>query len=152
MTVGDFEWQEGRPVQLEYDYEAIQWLQAHVNGTPVIAEAKIGYYREGGMRVAAYTGLPSILGFLHQTEQRYGSQIGPRDGLVNEFWNTPDPGRALELIDQLDIDYIYVGQVERILYGDYVEEKFEQLQQQGDLELVFENEQTKIYKRLRDGD
>jgi uncharacterized membrane protein len=152
MTVGDFEWQEGRPVQLEYDYEAIRWLQDHVEGTPVIAEAKIGYYREGGMRVAAYTGLPSILGGLHQNEQRYGSQIGTRDGLVNELWNTYDPEQALELIDQLGIDYIYVGQVERILYGDYMEEKFEQLHRQGDLELVFENAQTKIYKRLRDAD
>jgi uncharacterized membrane protein len=104
------------------------------------------------MRVAAYTGLPSILGFLHQNEQRYHSQIDPRDELVNEFWNTYEPERALELIDQLDIDYIYLGQVERILYGDYMEEKFEQLRRQGELELVFENEKTKIYKRLRDAD
>jgi hypothetical protein len=52
----------------------------------------------------------------------------------------------------LGINYIYVGQVERILYGDYVEEKFEQLYRQGELELVFENEKTKIYRRVRSGD
>ena len=152
MTVGNFEWPEGRHVQLEYDYEAIRWLQDHVEGTPVVAEAKVGYYREGGMRVAAYTGLPSILGGLHQNEQRYGSQIGARDGLVNEFWNTPNSERTLALIDQLGIDYIYIGQVERITHGDHAGAKFEQLYRQGDLELVFENEQTKIYKRLRDAD
>jgi YYY domain-containing protein len=147
MTVGVFEWPAGNPIELKYDLEAIRWLQQNVAGTPIIAEAKIGYYREGGMRVAAYTGLPSILGGLHQNEQRYGWQISNREILVNEFWSTPDPIRTLQLIDQLGISYIYVGQIERVTYGDGVESKFEQLRGQGDLELVFENERTKIYRR-----
>ncbi len=152
MTVGRFEFEfpygsrTFNTIQLPYDYEAIRWLQQNVEGTPVIAEAKIGYYREGGMRVAAYTGLPSVLGGLHQNEQRPGSQIAERDILVNEFWNTPDPNRAQQLIDQLNISYIYVGQLERITYGDQVGAKFEQLREQGFLDLVFENEETKIYK------
>ena len=149
MTVGTFEWPAGNPIELKYDYEAIRWLQDNVAGTPVIAEAKVGYYREGGMRVAAYTGLPSVLGGLHQNEQRYASQVGDRDFAVSEFWSTPDPNRALELINQLGIDYIYVGQIERITHGAYIEEKFEQLHQQGALELVFENERTKIYRVVK---
>ncbi|MCB0166029.1 MAG: glycosyltransferase family 39 protein [Anaerolineae bacterium] len=147
MTTGIFEWPAGNPIELAYDYEAIRWLQDNVNGTPILAEAKIGYYREGGMRVAAYTGLPSILGGLHQNEQRYPSQVGDRDWVVNELWNTLDPNRAWELINQLNIDYIYVGQVERATYGPFVGDKFETLRQQGQLELVFENAKTKIYKR-----
>lgn len=153
MTRGrfEFEWPFGshtfNSIELSDDYEAIRWLQQNVTGTPIIAEAKIGYYREGGMRVAAYTGLPSILGGLHQNEQRYASQVGQRDFVVNEFWTTPDPARTLQLIDELDISYIYIGQLERITYGDYAVEKFEQLQNQGALELVFENAKTKIYKR-----
>jgi YYY domain-containing protein len=147
MTVGRFEWPAGNPIELRYDYEAIQWLQDNVTGTPVLAEAKIGYYREGGMRVAAYTGLPSILGGLHQNEQRYASQIGERDWVVNEFWATPDPTRALQLMEELGISYIYIGQIERATYGSQVESKFEQLRNWGELELVFENEATKIYKR-----
>jgi YYY domain-containing protein len=149
MTVGTFEWPAGNPIELKYDYEAIRWLQDNVAGTPVIAEAKVGYYREGGMRVAAYTGLPSVLGGLHQNEQRYASQVGDRDFVVSEFWSTPDPNRALELINQLGIDYIYVGQIERVTHGAYIEEKFEQLHQQGALELVFENERTKIYRVVK---
>jgi YYY domain-containing protein len=149
MTVGTFEWPAGNPIELKYDYEAIRWLQDNVAGTPVIAEAKVGYYREGGMRVAAYTGLPSALGGLHQNEQRYASQVGDRDFAVSEFWSTPDPNRALELINKLGIDYIYVGQIERITHGAYIEEKFEQLHQQGALELVFENEKTKIYRVVK---
>lgn len=147
MTVGRFEWPAGNPIELTYDYEAIHWLQDNVVGTPILAEAKIGYYREGGMRVAAYTGLPSILGGLHQNEQRPASQIGERDVVVNELWNTLDPTRALALIDQLSITYIYIGQVERATYGVLVDDKFEALRQQGHLELVFENGETKIYRR-----
>jgi uncharacterized membrane protein len=147
MTVGIFEWPAGSPIELKYDYEAIRWLQNNIPGSPIIAEAKIGFYREGGMRVAAYTGLPSILGGLHQNEQRYASQVAERDFVVNEFWTTPAPARTLQLIDQLDISYIYIGQIERITYGHYIENKFEQLRMQGALELVFENEKTKIYKR-----
>jgi uncharacterized membrane protein len=146
MTVGTFEWPAGHPIQLRYDYEAIRWLQDNVPGTPIIAEAKVGYYREGGMRVAAYTGLPSILGGLHQNEQRYPWQVGDRDFVVNEFWSNPDPARTLELINQLGISYIYIGQIERIIHGAAIQDKFEQLRAQGALEVVFENEQTKIYK------
>ena len=96
IMIGGFG-EAGSPIELQYDYEAIRWLQENVPGTPVIAEAKVGYYREGGMRVAAYTGLPSVLGGLHQNEQRYSSQVGERDFVVNEFWNTPDPARARPL-------------------------------------------------------
>jgi YYY domain-containing protein len=153
MTVGtfEFEWPPGsrtfNPVQLKYDYEAIRWLQDNVSGTPIIAEAKIGYYREGGMRVAAYTGFPSILGGLHQNEQRPPSEIGERDFVVNGFWTNPDPAQTLELMDELDVSYIYIGQVERINYGDDITDKFDQLVIQGELEVVFKNEKTKIYRR-----
>ncbi len=147
MTVGQFEWPAGSTIQLKYDYQAIRWLQDNVVGTPIIAEAKVGYYREGGMRVAGYTGLPSILGGLHQGEQRYPAQVGERDGPVTEFWTNPDPNRTWQIIQQLKIDYIYIGQVERVTHGVTVGDKFEQLTQQGMLEVVFANEQTKIYRR-----
>ena len=150
MTVGMFDW-NNTLVDLKYDYEAIRWLQDNVPGTPIIAEAKVGYYREGGMRVAAYTGLPSILGGLHQNEQRPAAEVGARDQLVNDFWSTADLDRTQQLIDQLDISYIYIGQVERATHGPQVGDKFEQLAQQGALEVVFENEQTKIYHRIKEG-
>ncbi|GIK38149.1 MAG: hypothetical protein BroJett011_19820 [Chloroflexota bacterium] len=149
MTVGVFEWPAGSPIQLSYDYEAIRWLQDNVPGTPILAEAKVGYYREGGMRVAAYTGLPSVLGGLHQNEQRYPWQVGDRDFVVNEFWSSPDPARTLQLIHELGISYIYDGQVERITHGAFISDKFEQLRAQGALELVFKNEQTKIYRVVK---
>ncbi len=147
MTTGAFIWPQDNPIILKYDYQAIRWLQANVKGTPVLAEARIGYYREGGMRVASYTGLPMPLGGLHQNEQRWPDQVGQRDGVYTEFWNTPDPARAWDLIRELDISYIYVGQLERATYtmpGSLT--KFDILVAQGRLAVVYQNERTRIYQ------
>jgi YYY domain-containing protein len=147
MTTGAFIWPQDNPIILKYDYQAIRWLQANVKGTPVLAEAKIGYYREGGMRVASYTGLPMPLGGLHQNEQRWPDQVGQRDGVYTEFWNTPDPARAWDLIRELDISYIYVGQLEWATYtmpGSLA--KFDILVAQGRLAVVYQNERTRIYQ------
>ena len=155
MTVGRFEFEfpygtrTYNPIELGYDHEAIQWMLDNVHGTPIIAEAKVGYYREGGMRVAGYTGLPSALGGLHQNEQHPPYQLGERDGLVREFWNGLDLPRTLALANQLQIEYIYFGQLERVIYGDQDVTKFDPLVQQGALDLVFENAQTKIYRVVR---
>jgi uncharacterized membrane protein len=162
MTTGTLIWPQDNRIELEYDYDAIRWLQANVKGTPVLAEAKIGYYREGGMRVASYTGLPMPLGGLHQSEQRWPDQIGQRDGLYMAFWNTDDPERAWDLIQELDISYIYIGQLEQTLYnsqltGSLIQwgvtffvpdgiHKFDTLVDHGLLTVVYENERTRIYK------
>ncbi len=167
MTTGTLAWPQGERIELKYDYQAIQWLQAHVTGTPVLAEAKIGYYREGGMRVASYTGLPMPLGGLHQSEQRWPDQIGQRDGLYMEFWNTSDVERAWSLIQQLDISYVYIGQLEHTLYDPDLTallqdwgvthfaptgyDKFEQLLSQRRLEVAYENERTRIYRVVSGG-
>ena len=68
--------------------------------------------------------------------------------MVQQFWTNPDPTRTLQLMDALDISYVYLDQVERITYGGHIADKFEQLVAQGELEIVFENEKTKIYKRV----
>jgi uncharacterized membrane protein len=162
MTAGTLVWPQNNSINLEYDYEAIRWLQDNVRGTPVLAEAKIGYYREGGMRVASYTGLPLPLGGLHQNEQRWPEQVGQRDGRYMEFWNTTDPARAWELIQELDISYIYLGQLEQTLYnpqltGSLIQwgvtffvtdgiNKFDTLVDQDLLDVAYENERTRIYQ------
>ncbi len=148
MTVGQFSW-DNSTFRLAYDYDALKWMQENIHGTPIIAEAKIGYYREWGMRVAAYTGLPSALGGLHQSEQHFPRELGRRDGLVNQFWMTTDPGRTLDLMDELGIEYVYFGQIEWTLYGAQSQARFETLVQSGELEVVYRNERTVIYRRVR---
>ena len=110
-----------------------------------MAEAALPYYREGGLRVATYTGLPTFLG-AHQNEQRYGSQVGERDGQARDFFNTPDVSRALQLIRELHVSYIYVGQLEHAVYDPIGLAKFDRMGEEGYLDLVYENERVKIYR------
>jgi uncharacterized membrane protein len=147
MTVGSYAWpDDSNRIELKYDYEAIQWLLANVKGTPVIAEAALPYYREGGSRVASYTGLPSLLGAQHAGEQRYAWQVGQRDGEVRDFYTTDDIRRALELVRKLDISYIYVGKLERTVYDPIGLAKFDRMVEEGHLTVPYSNKEVKIYK------
>lgn len=146
MTVGVYTWpDENHPIALRYDYEAIRWLQENVQGTPVIAEGRIDYYREGGMRVSSMTGLPTLLG-AHQGEQRYDWQVGPRDGLAREFFTSASLERRISIARQLDIRYVYVGQLEREVYGDGAAALFDQWVAQGLAQIAFENDEVTIYR------
>jgi len=143
MTVGSYTW-EGHTIELQYDYDAIRWLLQNVDGSPVIAEAAIGYYREFGVRVASFTGLPTLLG-MHQSEQRYDFQVGQRDGEARLFFSEPDYERVADLARKLHIKYIYVGQLERIVYPPAGLSKFDQAVGKY-LDLVYENPKTRIYR------
>jgi len=146
MTVGSYAWpDEGNRIDLQYDYEAIRWLMDNVRGTPVVAEAALPYYREGGLRVSSMTGFPTLLG-MHQSEQRYDWQVGPRDGLARELYETTLPERALEIIRELRIQYIYVGKLERTVYAAAGVEKFDRMATERALRVVFRNAEVTIYQ------
>jgi uncharacterized membrane protein len=145
MLEGSYTWpDEQNRFELKYDWEAILWLLDHIRGNAVIIEsATVAYYREGGSRIASTTGLSGVSG-MHEGEQRYGEQVGPRDGLHREFWSTPDVGRTQQIIDELDIALVYAGQLERHQHPEGVQ-KIAQMAAQGLLTPVFENERTTIY-------
>jgi uncharacterized membrane protein len=133
-------------IELRHDYDALRWMLDNIEGTPVVAEALIGYYREGGLRVASFTGFPTLLGFHQEGEQRYGWQTGPRRSQAEEFWRTGDISQAQQLMAELGIDYIYTGQLERIVYPDEGLAKFERMAAEGLLEVVYANERVTIYQ------
>jgi len=112
----------------------------------VIAEAALGYYREHGGRVASYTGLPMLLGHHQQGEQRWGSQTGPRSRDAESLFNGTNIPQAKKIIQELDIRFIYIGQLERNYYRDTGLAKFEQMAQDGYLRIAFQNEGTTIYE------
>ena len=162
MTVGRYTWPDGQHViDLAYDYQAIHWLLDHVNGTPVLAEAPAGtylingetvgydYYRAGGQRVASITGFPTFVGH-HEYEQRPADQVSARMTLGQEFYRTTNPARKKELIRELGVNYIYVGELERILFPEESLRTFDVLLAQGDLEVVFQNPAVRIYRVLGD--
>lgn len=146
MTVGRYTWpDESNPIELRYDYEVIQWFLANVEGTPVVAEAPLPYYREGGLRVASYTGLPTLVG-AHQNEQRYGWMVAEREAEARSLYESTDLEETKALIEELDVTYIYVGQLERTVYPARSLAKFDTLLEQGYLELAYENPKVRVYK------
>jgi uncharacterized membrane protein len=126
------------------DYQAIRWLQENVQGTPVLAEAPVGYYREFGVRASSFTGLPTLAG-MHESEQRYGWQVGPRSAQARNLYTTVDPQRTIDLLGELDIEYVYVGPLEQIEYPGALA-KFDRLAQGGQLEVAYRNELVVIYQ------
>lgn len=127
------------------DWEAIRWLNAHVTGRPVIVEAPGDRYRayiyEG--RIAAFTGLPTVLGWGGHQSQWRGNYDAPaeRETMLEALFTTSDLSLTRTLLAQYDITYIIVGQPERIRYptGDFA--KFAAL-----FPAVFQNAEVTIYQ------
>ncbi|MBN1934367.1 MAG: hypothetical protein JW934_06865, partial [Anaerolineae bacterium] len=160
MTVGVYTWPtHENEIPLYGDYAALRWLNENVKGTPVVAEAPVGYYREFGLRVATFTGLPTLIG-MHQNEQRYDWQISEHNRYAGDVFTSPTASRVIEAVDALNIEYIYVGPLERTFIDKYFDEtaspddarrqqalsKFDQLVAGGYLAVVYQNELVTIYQ------
>lgn len=132
-------------IDLRFDGEAIAWIKQNIAGTPVFASSEAEFYRVYGMRIAANTGVPTVLGRLHQDEQRPGVLVQERNTDVHTLFSTPDPAIALPILAKYHVDYVYVGPIERLLYAEPGAAKWEQMQGQS-LDLVFRNDGVQIYK------
>ncbi|WP_097654433.1 DUF2298 domain-containing protein [Candidatus Chloroploca asiatica] len=145
----------GNAFALNEDAAAIAWLQAHVTGTPVILEAHQPSYQWAG-RVATFTGLPTILGWeWHQIQQRNAvnanTAIAFRQQTIETIYTTTDVPIALELLRGYGVSYVYVGSVEREYYSAEGLAKFDSLTSSGELERVFAEGQTAIYRMVSPG-
>ena len=138
-------------IELAADYEGIQWLRANVEGSPVILEGLTPNYRWGG-RVSVYTGLPSVVGWgWHQEQQRWGYRwaVGERAQDVERIYSATDAAEALELLRAYDVEYVYVGQLERLYYPADGLAKLD-AEMAPFLEEVYRSQQVSIY-RVRPG-
>jgi uncharacterized membrane protein len=141
-------WEDGRPLDLKWDLEAIRWLQDNVAGSPVVLEAHNEQYRWSA-RISAYTGLPTVLGWpWHQIQQRvpYENAVRERADRVREMYNTTDLARAEGLLSQYEVRYIVVGELEKIYYSPAGLQKFEAMAETGLIEQVFGNPGVVIYQ------
>jgi uncharacterized membrane protein len=122
------------------DREAVAWIDSNLEDG-VIAEAVGGSYTYFA-RVSAHTGLPTVLGWPgHESQWRGGYQeIGNREGDIRVLFSSPDWDQTQEILRQYDIDYVYVGELERNTYRPLFEEKFETY-----MDLLYQNELVKIY-------
>ena len=143
-------------VPLSFDYEALKWMQQHIPGSPVIAEGySDNYYRSATNRVAMYTGLPGIIGWSgHQRQQRAilpGQFIDQRIRDVQTLYNSEAVLEAQNILAKYDVSYVYVGQLEWVLYSPVGLNKFDQMVEMGLLEEVYRNAGTSVYKVLDSG-
>ena len=139
---------EGGALELKWDLEAVQWLQDNAAGSPVVLEAHSQQYDWSG-RIASYTGLPTVLGWpWHQTQQRWEYQhtIGERASDIRRMYETTDAPELEALLRQYKVEYIIVGELERLYYGDAGISKFDAMADEGVIEPVFRNQGVTIYR------
>ncbi|MGB4594809.1 MAG: DUF2298 domain-containing protein [Anaerolineaceae bacterium] len=121
---------------------AIEWLKQAPTGVMAEAVAKSGGSYTTYNIISAFTGMPSVLGWIgHEAQWRGGyEEIGSRQADLETLYSTNDWQRAKEVIERYDIRYIYVGELERSTYN--VEEiKFVEY-----TKLIFESNNVRIFE------
>src|SRR5579875_384802 len=133
------------------DADAITWLNENIAGSPVILEAAAPFSYQWYGRVSVYTGLPDVLGWVdHEGEQRYNDDLLEREADINIIYTTTSTAQALELLRYYNVSYIYVGPLERQLYGRQSMTGLDKFQRMvGDsLKIVYQYNGVTIYKVL----
>jgi YYY domain-containing protein len=134
-------------VDLGPDYGGILWLLENVQGSPVILEGLGAREYLWGNRVSIYTGLPAVVGWRwHEVQQGMGEEVDRRHWEVQECYNTPDTERALAILRQYHVRYVYVGPYERLYYDPAGLAKFDVLAARGLLRVVYDREGVRIYE------
>ncbi|MGA2111237.1 MAG: DUF2298 domain-containing protein [Anaerolineales bacterium] len=140
---------QGQTMDLNEDFQAIEWMQENIIGSPVIVEANTVEYHWGS-RFTIYTGLPGVVGWdWHQRQQRgvvSPVEVDARVQEVKEFYTTTDQGWARQFLSRYQVSYIVVGELERAYYPSAGLEKFSQMQAKGWLQKVYSAGHTVIYK------
>lgn len=131
-------------VDLRGDAAAIRWLNQQINGTPIVAQSSLWFYRAYGIRVAAATGLPTVISALHADEQRDPAVTSRRVRDIETFFTTNDPETALRILARYNVDYVYIGSVERAFYPQGMD-KFTVLRDRY-LRPVYEQDGVAIYR------
>ncbi|MBX7212596.1 MAG: hypothetical protein K1X39_01150 [Thermoflexales bacterium] len=114
------------------DARLIEWINANVQGAPVIVEAPgKGYasYTYNG-RISAFTGLPTLLGWGgHQSQWRGNYTVpGQREPQIERLYTlVNDDNETRRILRQYNIDYVVVGDAERALYKPEGLAKFDRL-------------------------
>ena len=118
---------KGIAIELATDRSGIEWLRENVKGSPVVVEAQWDLYTWAN-RISIYTGLPTVIGWdWHQTQQRhdYRWEVQRRRNAVNDFYTTSDVDKAKQFLDEFNVRYVYVGELERGAYPASGIEKFD---------------------------
>ena len=124
------------------DYEAVQWINTGLP-TGVLVEAVGGSYTQYG-RIAANTGLPTVLGWdFHEIQWRGTAEPqGSRRGDIELLYEAPDWETVQPILQTYDVAYVYVGPLEQTSYQPIEERKFELY-----MTKIYDSAEVRIYAR-----
>jgi YYY domain-containing protein len=131
------------------DYAAIRWINAHIQGDPVIVESVGDDYSVWG-RVSAFTGLPTLMGWVgHEIQWRVNwlIRVGQPDALtqrmddVNTIYTSPDPRVVLATMARYHAQYLYVGALEYLKYPNVNLQRFRSF-----MNVVYDKDGVTIYQ------
>jgi len=106
------------------DYYGISWLNANIQGDPVIVEA-VGPDYSDYARISAFTGLPTIIGWIgHEYQWRVNwlnkdinaVDFDRRQTDVTSIYTDKSPSVVLSLMARYQAQYLYVGPLEEETY------------------------------------
>jgi len=100
---------------------AVDWLRANVHRDAVVLEARGGSYSPEG-RVSMSTGNPTLLGWdFHERQWRgndgYDELAAKRPAVIDQIYRSAQGDQLPDILEQWDVDYIYIGGLERSKYG-----------------------------------
>jgi uncharacterized membrane protein len=111
---------QDRQIPLAPDADAFRWIQAHVSGSPVVAEVNTYPTLYGwGDRYAMFTGNPTIVGWdYHERQQRprQADLVRQRIADVQAAYGTRDPALAASIFRRYGVSYFVVGPLERAYF------------------------------------
>ena len=117
------------------DYRGIEWLKQNAVGRPVVVEAVGGSYTEH-TRVATFSGLPTIIGWVGHEAQWRGDhpEYGPRQQAVDTIYRSDNHEEIMRILRQYRVQYVFFGSLERAKYG-------------GDAQARLDRHLTAVYSR-----
>lgn len=123
------------------EQDGILWLRENGTADDIVLESVGGQY-SAHARVSAHTGLSTLLGWAGHQYQWRGSTPEPaaREPVVAQIYEQTRWDGIPELLNAYDIDYIYVGQLERGQHGTDGINKFDE-----NLDIAYQNAEVTIY-------
>ncbi len=141
---------------LAYDAEAIDFIRANVDGSPVFLEGVANHSYRWPPRVAKYAGLPVVVGWpWHQMQQRGAggaepASVNARLNDVRLMYETTSEGLFLAIAAKYGVEYVYVGPTERVYFPGAGLDKFDEMVGSS-LEVFFANQEVTVYRVLEAG-
>ncbi len=106
------------------DYQAIRWINANVQGDPVIIESIGTDYSNWG-RISVFTGLPTLMGWVgHEYQWRANwinipanyAEFQRRGADVDTIYTNTNSATVLSVMNHYHAQYLYVGPLEYMKY------------------------------------